>query len=87
MRENIGAQRDLILLSPPAESLAGLESDAENLGPRIAEKQAIPAIAAAQLSLFEAPPTRLESALKKLDPDRLTPIDALIALRDLKRLL
>ncbi|HTF87072.1 MAG TPA: DNA mismatch repair protein MutS [Planctomycetota bacterium] len=75
------------LLLRAKEILAGLESDAEGLGPRIAGSRTPPAIPAAQLSLFEAPPTRLESALKKLDPDRLTPIDALIALRDLKRLL
>ena len=80
----------LELLARAKEILAGLESDAEGLGPRIAasEKERLtPVQSSAQLSLFEAPPSRLETALKKLDPDRLTPIDALIALRDLKRLL
>ncbi|HUR29020.1 MAG TPA: DNA mismatch repair protein MutS [Planctomycetota bacterium] len=75
------------LLERAKEILAGLESDAEGLGPRIAGTPTSATKDNAQLSLFEAPPTRLESALKKLDPDRLTPIDALLALRDLKRLL
>lgn len=72
------------LLERAKQILAGLESDAEDLGPRIALPGAKPA--AAQRSLFDAPPTRVETALAKLDPDRLTPIDALLALRELKRL-
>ena len=73
-----------------AAILADLERDAEGLGPRIGGSTGGARSKAAersQLSLFEAPPSRVESALKKLDPDRLTPIDALLALRDLKRLL
>ncbi len=78
------------LLERAKQILADLESDAEGLGPRIGTKEIkanSPAAGRAQLSLFDAPPSRVESALKKLDPDRLTPIDALIALRELKRLL
>jgi len=77
------------LLERAKTILAGLEHEATGLGPRIASPGAKPAAGArgrAQLSLFDAPPTRVESALAKLDPERLTPIDALLALRELKKL-
>lgn len=78
------------LLERAKQILADLESDAEGLGPRIGAREtaaSTPVAGRAQLSLFEAPPSRVETALKKLDPDRLTPIDALLALRELKRLM
>jgi DNA mismatch repair protein MutS len=40
-----------------------------------------------QLGLFDAEPSRVELALEELDPDALSPIDALLALRQLKELL
>ena len=40
-----------------------------------------------QLGLFDGEPSRVELALEDIDPDALSPIDALLALRQLKELL
>jgi DNA mismatch repair protein MutS len=77
------------LLERAKEVLANLERDAEDLAPRIADKHGKSQAgknSGAQLSLFDAAPSRVETALKKLDLDQLSPIDALLALRELKRL-
>jgi DNA mismatch repair protein MutS len=65
--------------------LADLERDEEGLAERILASSGSPAKAGpAQLSLFAPPPSAVERALAKLDLDRMTPIDALVALRELK---
>jgi len=67
--------------------LADLERDEEGLAERILAGSSSPAAAQRgpqQLALFSPPPSAVEQALKKLDLDTLTPIDALVALRDLK---
>ena len=81
--------------------LTDLENDEEGLADRIAAgapvadhgpgdppgQQAEAASAAVQLGLFAAAPSVVETELKRLDPDRLTPIDALLALKRLRELL
>ena len=37
-----------------------------------------------QMNLFQTPPDPLREALRKVDPDRLTPLDALNVLNELK---
>jgi len=37
-----------------------------------------------QMNLFQTPPDPLREALRKVDPDRLTPLDALNILNELK---
>ncbi len=67
--------------------LADLERDEEGLAQRIlAQKRGSSGKRGSeQLSLFAPPPSEVETALKKLDLDSIAPIDALVALRDLKR--
>ena len=49
--------------------------------------QAVDAPEGTQLGLFDGEPSRVELALEDIDPDSLSPIDALLALRQLKALL
>ena len=49
--------------------------------------QAVDAPEGTQLGLFDGEPSRVELALEDIDPDALSPIDALLALRQLKALL
>ncbi len=67
--------------------LADLERDEEGLAQRILAQKKGPGgkRGSEQLSLFAPPPSEVEIALKKLDLDSMAPIDALVALRDLKR--
>ncbi len=72
--------------------LKTIESDAEDLAPRIVASTKPAAAAssaprAAQLGLFATEKTALEKALLALDPDRLSPIEALLKLRELRTLL
>ena len=67
--------------------LRDLEQDEEGLAERILTGRPGPAPeapAAGQLSLFAAPPSRTEQAIRELDLDSLAPIDALLELRRLK---
>jgi DNA mismatch repair protein MutS len=77
------------LLERARAILHDLEDDADQLAPRITahEPARQAARGPAQLKLFEEPPSRVEAALRELDPDRLTPIDALLELRRLRELL
>ncbi|MEW6072263.1 MAG: DNA mismatch repair protein MutS [Planctomycetota bacterium] len=70
--------------------LADLEQDEEGLAARILEHAAAPPAPAPggiQLGLFPAAPSEVERRLQKLDLDRLTPIEALLALRELRQAL
>jgi DNA mismatch repair protein MutS len=70
--------------------LVDIEDDAEHLAPRIASKAAGPeeeATAAGQLSLFAAGPSAVERRLAELDPDNLTPLEALNALQALRAMM
>jgi DNA mismatch repair protein MutS len=72
--------------------LRDLEEDAEDLGPRISAHKArgrkgAPAGGPVQLGLFTKADTKVEGALRKLDPERLSPIDALLELKRLRDLL
>jgi DNA mismatch repair protein MutS len=72
--------------------LADIEKDAEHLAPRIARgssraRSAASNDGAQQLALFEPARSAVEQELDKIDLDRLTPIEALLVLRELKSLL
>jgi DNA mismatch repair protein MutS len=79
-REVIDRARDI---------LADIEKEAEDLAPRIARgaTSARSTDGATQLGLFEPVPSAVQKELEKLDLDRLTPIEALLVLRELKQLL
>jgi len=65
--------------------LRDVEEDAENLAPRIADRAASAGPARpAQLSLFASGPTPVERALLALDLDRLSPLEALQKLHELR---
>ena len=68
--------------------LSDIEADAAGLAPRIASSMPSARGAApgpVQLALFDAGPSAVEKRLAELDPDRMTPIEALLALRELKQ--
>ena len=77
------------LLTRAREILHDLEEDAEDLAPRIAAQApsdaegARPA-AGQQLALFAPGPSEVERELRELDLDRMTPIDALLKLKELR---
>jgi DNA mismatch repair protein MutS len=80
------------LLERARDILRDLEEDAEDLGPRISAhkargRKAAPVGGPVQLGLFTKADTKVESALRKLDPERLAPIDALLELKRLRDLL
>ncbi len=80
-----GVPRELI--ERAKEILADIEEDAEDLAPRIA-KASSPSKSRGdrgQLGLFESPKSEVEREIEKLDLDKLTPIEALLLLRELKR--
>jgi DNA mismatch repair protein MutS len=68
--------------------LRDLEADEENLAARITERaaQEQPALPR-QLTLFPPRESRIEAALRSIDPERLTPLQALIQLKELRDLL
>jgi DNA mismatch repair protein MutS len=75
------------LLERAKAILRDLESDAEDLSPRITAKaKRRDGASVEQLSLFAPSPNPLERALKELDPDRMTPIEALLKLKELREL-
>ncbi|MFT5462958.1 MAG: DNA mismatch repair protein MutS, partial [Planctomycetota bacterium] len=77
--------------------LADLESDEDGLADRIIASAPATKVspgptgsestAVVQLGLFGAAPSPVELALREIDPDRMTPIDALIELKRLRELL
>ena len=77
------------LLERAREILGDLEEDADDLAPRIARQESggEAEAGAQQLSLFSSGPSAAERALADLDPDQLTPIQALLELQRLKGLL
>lgn len=73
------------LVDRAKEILADIEEDAEGLAPRIAKASKRGKGAAEvpqQLGLFQAPRSEIEREIEKLDLDRLTPIEALLLLRE-----
>ena len=78
-----GVPQELILRAK--EILADIEEDAEDLAPRIAKATGRSKPNAGQLGLFESPRSEVEREIEKLDLDKLTPIEALLLLRELKR--
>jgi DNA mismatch repair protein MutS len=70
------------LLERARSILQNIERDAEDLGPR-----SLAPTPAAQLSLFPSPDSPLESALRALDPNTLTPLAALQELARLRALI
>jgi DNA mismatch repair protein MutS len=83
-----GVPRDLIARAK--EILADIEREAEDLAPRIA--RSMPGTRGAepgpvQLGLFEGKRSLIEAEIAALDVDRLTPIEALLLLRELKQML
>jgi DNA mismatch repair protein MutS len=73
------------LIDRAKEILADIEEDAEDLAPRIAKLQSKSKSGTGQLGLFESPRSEIEREIEKLDLDALTPIEALLLLRELKR--
>ena len=75
------------LIERAKEILADIEEDAEDLAPRIAKASSSSKGRGSpgQLGLFEAPRSEVEREIEKLDLDRLTPFEALVLLRELKR--
>ena len=80
-----GVPRDL--LDRAKQILRDLESDNDDLVPRISSHAAGASNRSAQLSLFATPPSKLEAELQKLDPDRLSPLEALLELKRLREML
>jgi len=68
--------------------LADLERDEEDLAARIASSSSAAKDEASdgsrQLTLFASTPSPVEEAIKKLDLDRITPIEALVKLKELQ---
>jgi DNA mismatch repair protein MutS len=64
--------------------LADVEKDAEDLAPKLSRSAKTKRDDAQQLSLFTPPSSAVETELSKLDVDRITPIEALMILRDLR---
>jgi DNA mismatch repair protein MutS len=76
------------LIGRAKEILRDLEADNEDLVPRISSHKGAPAGRnPGQLSLFGSERSRVEAALQKLDPDKLSPIEALLELKRLRELL
>ena len=72
------------------EILANLEANelTPNRTPKLAQRQAGRDVDRRQLSLFEPPkPSEVEKNLKSLDIDKLTPLDALVKLNELKKMI
>jgi DNA mismatch repair protein MutS len=76
------------LIDRARQILADVEEDAEDLAPRIAKRSrrgGREAEGPQQLGLFAAPRSEIEREIEKLDLDRLTPIEAMLLLRELKQ--
>jgi DNA mismatch repair protein MutS len=76
------------LLERARQILNDVEEDAEDLAPRIAKgskRRRAESDGPEQLGLFDSPRSEIEQELEKLDLDRLTPIEAMLLLRELKQ--
>jgi DNA mismatch repair protein MutS len=72
------------VLERAKQVLSDVEKDAEDLAPRLARGAKAKKDDAQQLSLFAPRPSEVESEIKALDLDRVTPIEALMLLRELR---
>jgi DNA mismatch repair protein MutS len=72
------------VLERAKQVLADVEKDAEDLAPKLARGAKSKKDDAQQLSLFAPRPSAVESEIKSLDLDRVTPIEALMLLRELR---
>jgi DNA mismatch repair protein MutS len=79
-----GVPRELLVRAQSI--LRDLEADNEDLVPRISTHGGAPQ-SSQQLSLFAPPSSKVESALKKLDLESLTPLQALNELQRLREML
>ncbi|MBK7878442.1 MAG: DNA mismatch repair protein MutS [Planctomycetes bacterium] len=78
------------VLTRAKEILSDIERDAEDLAPRIARKNAKAKPEEPgnrQLGLWEVGRSAIESELAAVDLDRMTPIEAMLVLRELKQML
>ncbi len=75
------------LLERARSILRDLEADNEDLVPRISSHASGAKAPTGQLSLFGTPPSKVEAALARLDPDQLTPLQALNELQRLRAML
>jgi DNA mismatch repair protein MutS len=75
------------LLERARSILRDLEADNEDLVPRISSHASGAKASTGQLSLFGTPPSKVEAALARLDPDQLTPLQALNELQRLRAML
>ncbi len=76
------------LIDRARQILADIEEDAEDLAPRIARRSSPgkpESEGPQQLGLFERSHSEIEREIEKLDLDRLTPIEAMLLLRELKQ--
>jgi DNA mismatch repair protein MutS len=76
------------LIERARQILADVEEDAEDLAPRIARRSGRSGAepdGPHQLGLFESPRSEIEQELEKVDLDRLTPIEAMLLLRELRQ--
>lgn len=83
-----GVPRELI--DRARRILQDIEEDSEDLAPRLAgrnERQPSRPVIGQQLSLFASAPSRVEKALAELTVEELTPLQALVELDRLKKLL
>jgi len=72
------------VLERAKQVLADVEKDAEDLAPKLARGAKSKKDDTQQLSLFAPRPSAVESEIKSLDLDRVTPIEALMLLRELR---
>jgi DNA mismatch repair protein MutS len=72
------------LVDRAREILRDLERDEEHLAERIGGRAADPQDGLRQLTLFAPPKGAVEEALARIDPERMTPIEALTKLKELK---
>ncbi|MFM7297755.1 MAG: MutS-related protein, partial [Planctomycetota bacterium] len=75
------------LLERARSILRDLEADNEDLVPRISSHASGAKAPTGQLPLFGTPPSKIEAALARLDPDQLTPLQALNELQRLRAML
>jgi DNA mismatch repair protein MutS len=78
------------LLARAKSILHDIEGDSEDLAPRIAEhsgERVHELVPGGQLSLFETGASAVERELRKIDVDQMTPVEALVQLKELRELL
>ena len=67
--------------------LRDLEADEEDLAARISGAEPVGRDGLTQLTMFPPSKSKVEAALRELEPERMTPIEALVKLAELKKLL